>query len=785
MSKLVVLSLGKGDLYNGFPNVTVQLGKPEDPRLMEFRGSLPAAPEISRLYRDWQLLYSALYRRLGWSLRIEIEAGDVTNVSEVEFSELTLQLANRINAWLTSIQFHRIDQRLRTQLDPQEEIRFMIATNDNLLRRLPWHLWNFFEDYPNAEVALSPQEFQRPHTTVIKKNDTIKILAIIGNSQGIDIGKDKAFLEQLSSGAKIEFLVEPQRQELNNKLWEKGWDILFFAGHSYSQEKGVIQINQTEAITLDKLRNALKKAIKSGLKLAIFNSCDGLGLAGDLEDLHIPQVIVMREPVPDFVAQEFLRHFLAEFSSGKSLYAAVREARARLEGLEGEYPCATWFPVICQNPAVEPITPPLSHPPVSPIRKGIFTMLLVSLIVGASIMGVRHLGMLQQAELNAFDHLLQLRPVTERLDQRLLVVTIDEADIQYQIQKGMNIRWSLADSALAQLLQKLEQYKPRTIGIDLYRNFSVDSKDADLATRLRQDNRLFAVCKVSTFVDSAHDDGILPPPEVPKERLGFTDFVQDDDEIVRRQLLQLTVQKVPSPCVSGYAFGLVVALHYLDAQGVKSDVTPEGYLRINNVVFKELQPHSSGYQGVDASGHQILLNYRFPLRENIAQEVSLTDVLSDRIQPELIKSLQNRIILIGVTAPTAVDYWKTPYSTMMPNKEKQIPGVFMQAQMVSQIVSAVLDRRPLLWWWPWWIEALWVFLWSLVGGMALFYSKPLHHGLAVAIALTTLFGICFATITQAGWIPLVPAALALVVTQVAVVFLSNRRNLHSGHRLFN
>jgi hypothetical protein len=36
--------------------------------------------------------------------------------------------------------------------------------------------------------------------------------------------------------------------------------------------------------------------------------------------LQIPQAIVMREPVPDKVAQEFLKHFLKAFSRGKSLY---------------------------------------------------------------------------------------------------------------------------------------------------------------------------------------------------------------------------------------------------------------------------------------------------------------------------------------------------------------------------------------------------------------------------------------------------------------------------------
>jgi hypothetical protein len=156
----------------------------------------------------------------------------------------------------------------------------------------------------------------------------------------------------------ISILVEPQRQALNDELWLQSWDILFFAGHSSTQpdEKiGSFRINPNDSLTIAELKNALSKAIEQGLHLAIFNSCDRLGLAANLADLHIPQIIVMREPIPDKVAQEFLKNFLTEFSSGKPLYQSVREARSKLQGLEDEFPYASWLPVICQNPAEIPL----------------------------------------------------------------------------------------------------------------------------------------------------------------------------------------------------------------------------------------------------------------------------------------------------------------------------------------------------------------------------------------------------------------------------------------------
>lgn len=370
MSRSVVLSLDRGNLSDGFASVTVHLGEVDNPYRMKFTASLPAAPEIPIIYNNVKLLSYAFYQRLCWRIGsetedyFEIETNNITNFSEIELIELSQAFSKRINAWLGSTEFRKIEQQLRTQLKPSEEIRFIIETDDNLLRRLPWHLWEFFEDYPKAEVALSSVEYQKPNKLPVSNlSERVKILAILGNSKGIDINQDRTFLEKLSNRAKIKFLVEPNTSQFNEQLWQQGWDILFFAGHSCSKEKGLLQINQTDMISLEQLRYALKQAISRGLKLAIFNSCDGLKLAQHLQDLYIPQVIVMREPVPDFVAQQFLKYFLDGFSSGKSLYAAVRSARERLQGLEKEYPCASWLPVIFQNPAEPPMLWPQQYIP--------------------------------------------------------------------------------------------------------------------------------------------------------------------------------------------------------------------------------------------------------------------------------------------------------------------------------------------------------------------------------------------------------------------------------------
>ncbi len=370
MSKTVVINLGNGDLNNGFPSVRVQIRSAKHLLPEQFVGSLPADPYLVELYRNWRSIYLAVCSRqslrsqgLDEDDKLEIEAGGITNVSLLDFDEICQQLQDNINTWLKSTEFLTIERKLRSQLNPAEEIRVILETNDYNLRRLPLQSWDFFKDYPKAELALSNLEYQRQASlqpTFLRMK--VRILAILGNSQGIDLQTETSFLQSLENIAEVVYLNNPSRQEFNRQLWDStGWDILFFAGHSQTEgDTGRIYINENQinnSLTIEQLEEALIAAIEKGLKLAIFNSCDGLGLANALGRLHIPQVIVMREPVPNYVAQVFFQNFLQAFAIKRQpLYIAVQQARRQLQGLENEFPGASWLPVLCQNPALEPST---------------------------------------------------------------------------------------------------------------------------------------------------------------------------------------------------------------------------------------------------------------------------------------------------------------------------------------------------------------------------------------------------------------------------------------------
>ena len=401
-----------------------------------------------------------------------------------------------------------------------------------------------------------------------------------------------------------------------------------------------------------------------------------------------------------------------------------------------------------------------------------FQLLLTSIVVISVVVGVRQQGALETWELAANDSLQRLRPV-EGADPRLLVITISEADIQAQSQR----QGSLSDRTLEQLLIKLEQYQPRAIGLDIYRDVPVGAAYPKLTKYLQNSDRFIGLCKISD--PSTNNPGIAPPPELSPEFIGFSDIMADEDTTVRRQLLHLTPPST-SPCTTEYAFSLQLALYYLATEGIAPKVTPQGNLQFGEVVFNRLNANNSGaYKNADLRGYQVLLNYR-PYRTvtDIAFQVSLNDILKNRLTPATKKQLQHRIVLIGVAAPTSVnDYWFTPYSSNQRRFEKQSPGVFIQAQMISHILSAVLDRRPVLSVWNLWLENLWFAFWSIVGGLLALYSKRiLYLGLAASVTLLILGSMCFGILLQGNLVPFLPPALSLLVTSTIIVIYRNYKS---------
>lgn len=771
--KLVVLKLGPGSFQRGF-SVVLQIGLEGERPALELPGLLPPAVELPGLYQQWQ----AAYRQMPTPNRLEAQTNMVTNVSWVsDCQDSAGMLCDRINHWLSHPTFQPVYSKLLEQLSPTDTIRMVLQTEDALLQRLPWHQWDFFQRYPQAELALSApvyEQVEAPQTL----SQTVRILAIFGDAAGLDIETDQSLLSKLS-GAELQVLAAPDRATLNRALWDpQGWDILFFAGHSSSVgSTGQITLNPQESLTIPELKYALTKAVRRGLAIAIFNSCDGLGLAQDLADLHIPQVLVMREPVPDRVAHEFLKGFLESFSRNTPLYLSVREARERLQGLEREFPCATWLPILCQNLAQQPPTWMYlqGH---KQNRSGCRTAWALGGAIAAATLGLRLMGGLQSLELAAYDRFLRWWPFYEHPDDRIVVIRNTEEDIRRQ---GLdrNAEFSMTDNTLLALLRTLEPLEPRVIGFDIYHDRALDPNLPELRQRLENAANFVALCKHPS--DAAEMDGVASIPQVTFEnRLGFSDFLEDTDQATRRFLI--AVQRSPdSPCHTNYSFAAAIAGRYLNVSKPGSDLDQvfwrahQNLFQLKQTVYPPLNSRTGGYRlsAAEMGGYQLPLRYRhLPQLEDIAQSYTVSQILAAEFDPEKIR---DRIVLIGTTALSfgggdieERDFWKTPYTTS-DRLEDRTAGVFIQAHIVSQLISAVEEGRPVITAWNEAVESMWIILWTVVGATAGWQFTGLRFWLTLLTAEIGLLLISWSLLAvPALWVPYVPVVITFTTTAIVI-----------------
>ncbi|MEG3847175.1 CHASE2 domain-containing protein [Microcoleus sp. herbarium19] len=394
------------------------------------------------------------------------------------------------------------------------------------------------------------------------------------------------------------------------------------------------------------------------------------------------------------------------------------------------------------------------------------SVLIASAAVTLSLMGARQLGILEPLELSAYDQMLRWRP-DEKPDPRLLVVGITEGDIQRLNQ------WPISDRKIAEILQKLEKMQPAVIGLDVLRDVPLGDGREELTQVLKKSDRIIGVCLVTS--GSAETPGSPPPPGLPPNRVGYADFGIDPGGVLRRALLFMRPPAIEGNSPSKKhlcndnsqiiaSFNLQLALRYLEPQGITGRTEADNSLWLGATQLTQLRNNDGAYKNADARGYQILINYRS--RRKVANQVTLTDILEGKIDPNLVK---DKIVLIGYTTETVKDFFYTPYSAGKQSNQF-MPGIVAHAQVVSQILSAVLDNRPMFWFWPKWAEILWISGWSIVGGtLASRMTHPVRLALAFGAMLSACCACSFGIFLLGGWVPAAAPAIALIVTGGSIV----------------
>ncbi len=108
-----------------------------------------------------------------------------------------------------------------------------------------------------------------------------------------------------------------------------------------------------------------------------------------------------------------------------------------------------------------------SSAPKRPQVKG-FSRLKSAILASAgctlAVMGARSLGVMQPWELSMFDRLMNQRQA-EPIDNRLLVVEVTDKDVE-------KYRYPQNDATIAGAIDKLQQFQPLAIGLNMHRNLA-------------------------------------------------------------------------------------------------------------------------------------------------------------------------------------------------------------------------------------------------------------------------------------------------------------------------
>lgn len=375
-------------------------------------------------------------------------------------------------------------------------------------------------------------------------------------------------------------------------------------------------------------------------------------------------------------------------------------------------------------------------------------------------------GSLQFLEWMFLDTFLRMRP-SEPIDEKIVIIGINEKDI-----KKIN-HYPIPDGDIAELIKKIYNYKPRIIGLDIFKNIPIEPGNKELRKIFQENKDVIGIEKV------LEPNKIAPPLDLHTKQVGFVDIIPDLDGQYRRYLLWTPNPDTPNDVQKDkFSLSLRLATAYLSAENIilKKDISDFDAIRFGSTELPIFNSNTGGYVRTDAGGIQMLMNFRNGKKR--FRVFSLHDIKNNKVPRNI---LRDKIVLIGMTAATSDLFDTSAISGLELNRnwKTSLYGVEYHAHATSQIINAVVNGRPLLKTWSDNWEYLWIIIWGsvpiVIGRLAQSVWKNL---LAVAASIICLIGVSYLLLIWCGWwIPVAPSLLILLINGVGLLsyFTLSRR----------
>ncbi|MEI2579169.1 CHASE2 domain-containing protein [Scytonema sp. PRP1] len=449
--------------------------------------TVPYPKNLTTLYQEWQRIYLSFYNT---ALRGRVEEIGSLSAPPIDWHarlvQAEAQLLSEFHKWLRSGELYEIRAVIANGLSltansQQSTVDIFLSCDAIELARLPWETWEIGTDFALASekirIVRQPINIHKASKTINQRYaKQARVLVILGDDTGLDFKLGKAAIYKYFRKEQVKFIIWQVGKDIaklktdiiNALSSESGWDILFFAGHSNETNLtgGEIAIAPNVALSISELAPYLTTAIEKGLQFALFNSCKGLSIANTLIDLGLSQVAVMREPIHNSVAEEFLVRFLQALAEYKDVHEALLIACKYFKTEKNlTYPGAYLIPSLFRHPNAElfclkPFGLKSIFKRLQPTRTeaiALSTLLFISLQLPVQQYLLERRVLIQSIYRQVTR---QVEPVTS---PPVLLVQINNESIR---RAGIFNPKPMDRKYLAQLVDKLKTMQARVVGID-------------------------------------------------------------------------------------------------------------------------------------------------------------------------------------------------------------------------------------------------------------------------------------------------------------------------------
>lgn len=466
--------------------------------------------ELQRDYESWRRQYLRYYK-----LPLDQSTARSGSFSVMPNGDPSAMVRNAEDAlittfrdWLGAGDTREIERQLQLALMEAEQTRdealeelsgvtVFLACDDRDLQRLPWETWVrklVPQGLPPGAIRIirtakdDPQGFaDRQFQDPLKKP---RILAIVAEDDHLNTEGDWKVLRRLRSVAEVEkanWLPNDPSSVVTQKVLatiadDRGWDILFFAGHSDDQAnaRGSFRLTPTVDLSMNDVEETLETAQQQGLRLAVFNSCSGLAIAQSLTQCGV-QSIVMRERIRSDAALTFLEPLCQGLRDYQDAQTAMLQACEALRSAEKiKFPSAHLIPSFFSPSRMLPYRiRPFGWrqqlrkwlPTKREIRAAAVVLLLGSVPVVNDALIEMRVGL--QAVYR--DLTGQIPELSENTVPPVHVIAVDQRALDMA---GVTEAQPIPQAFLAELIAEIALYQPRTVGI----SYLLDDPDEGSST---------------------------------------------------------------------------------------------------------------------------------------------------------------------------------------------------------------------------------------------------------------------------------------------------------------